>query len=1136
MVVVGGLVWLQWFLPRYREKRFLARLHAAEAKAPGEGAAESDRLLQEKMLEASRILRSSPEIRRSGGLPLYALPWFVLIGATQSGKTTLLRSVANVFSPFARPATTSEGPTQDCDWWFFNTAIILDTGGSYAFPVQGTRDETQWYRFLQLLRHYRELQPINGVLIAVGADSLATKGQEELRVDAAELRKRLDETIRELGVDFPVYVLITRCDLIEGFSEFFGRLSESALERVFGYVKDTASPAGEQSALGIEAIFTSILERLHQLRLSLLGGNLPAATLRQKLFCFPEEFRALQRPLSTFVETLFAENPFQHRPTFRGIFCCSAQQQGAPLSFLRRELHFDGQGPPVERGAKGYFLHDLFSVILPRDRYLARSTVKATAARRMRHLLGFAACLVLCALLGFLLTRASLTDRQILAATDETPCRFATVRGSPATLLSGAEACHQVVQQLIDQNRQRPAWNRLLFNRSGRLEDQLRQRYVETFEADILTPLDTVIGQQLHADAETIPLVFLLIKRIELINRCLSSSGCADASDKDLQPDYQLMLDPGQARPPTPSQLTQLQSTYEAYLRWSLTSEDVLQRELAMHAERLRHWFSAKQFAPRQVLQWASQHYPPVSLQHFWENPPGSESRPRVQVDGGYTASAWKQSIQPFLQRAGDAVPDMEPLLQTFRVEYRGQYFEQWQRFLADFPQGELPWSRSREQRRLLAFRLMDDSSPYNRILDLTFDQLKPFLPMMLRYESAPSEVAERVPHGILMRLILRPWQWLSQFWARGGNDVERVTTSVLDEFMEQPIPDWVRVLHQYLRSNSRKAYLEALKQVGDQLGDNGSLEKSFQLAQSGFQEGKPTDKSTNPILKAWWIAGQFREQQGVNDSLTEKTFWPLLERPLHLTWKVVLEGAGDFLQRSWGENVLAPTRGLSKLEQLNYLYGPQGKARAFGKQFVSPFLVDNDSRPGRLFGEEMPVPPAILSGLQEAKQLAPILELKTSHRVRVEATRESLIDSFTSLAEERTELVVECATKAFKVSTRSRDISEGSTTVFWSPEECGDVIIAVSLACGQTCLDRATALGLSVPQASGIRIIKRYSGQVGFLHFIQDFRNGSRVFGLQDFSGAAEAWRRYHINSIRVFYRVETPDTLAKLISLIIK
>jgi type VI secretion system protein ImpL len=1133
VIVVGGLVWVQWFLPRYRERRFLSRLHAAEAKTPGNGTLASDRAVQEKMLEAMRILRNAPEIRKAGGLPLYALPWFMLIGAPSSGKTTLLRGVANIFSPFARSATADDGPTPQCDWWFFNTAIILDTAGSYAFPASRGGDETQWYRFLQLLRHYRELQPINGMLIAVGADTLATKGPEELRVDAGELRKRVDETIRELGVEFPVYVLVTRCDLIEGFSEFFARLPEPALERVLGFVNEPAKP-GQNT--GFEPMYGALLERLLQLRLSLLREKIVDPTQGQKIFCFPEELRALQKPLAVFVDTLFAENPFQHTPNFRGLFLCSAQQQGTPRSFLRRDLRFDAQQAPPAGRSRNYFLHDLFSFILPRDRYLARSTARTTSVRRLRDLLTLGACLGLCALLGILLTRAFLSDRQIAASVDDSRCPAANSAANPDALLAALDACRQEVERLDEHERLRPAWATWLFDRSGALTTRLRQQYLSSFANGVLAPLDETIERQLTEQQNTIPLVLLLINRIELISQCLAAAGCPADGDGGTRPDYGLMLDPAQHTGAAAAQAVLLQHTYEAYVRWAPASADLLPQELSSHAARLHRWFSAKDFAPRQVLSWASQHYSAVSLRDFWGGAPSADDLAQVGVEGGYTAAAWQQSIAPFLRRAADAVPDMAPLLHAFQTEYRQQYFEQWQRFLANFPRGEMPWWQTREQRRQLALRLMDGDSPYNRVLDATFAQVSPFLPLTMRLDHLPETVSDSVARGATWQFLSDLWRRLAQLWPTAAEHVEQIKTAELSRLSDGPIPDWVRVLHRYLRSDTRKQYLALLQQMRAEVGDLTSAETAFQAALIGFQEAKPSEQARSPVLRAWWLLSQFRGQPAAVDVTTEHTLRPLLERPLLLVWKATLEGAGELMQKAWTDEVTAPTKGLSKLERLNFLYGPQGKTQTFAKQFVDPFLAENRSRPGQVLGEEVPIPAAILTALQEARQLAPILELKTPHRVRVEASRNSVIDSQMGLVEERTELVVECATKTFKVSSRGRDFAESSTTVFWSPEDCGDVLIIVFLACGQTCTERATATGLAAPEASSLRIAKRYAGQTGFLNFIQDFRSGSRAFGAQDFSGSEEIVRRYRISAVRVFYRIEVPDSLAKLISLVHK
>src|SRR5262249_27992345 len=156
---------------------------------------------------------------------------------------------------------------------------------------------------------------------------------------------------------------------------------EHTWRQVFGYRHTAQALTDDQSSdatasFAFETVFASLVERLQEIRLSLFNEErVPPTPLHQKLFCFPEEFRALQQPLKTFITTFLLPHPsLRHTPFLRGLFFCSAQQQGVPVSFLRRELHFDGPRRALEGGARTYFLHDFFNVILKEDQYLVRST------------------------------------------------------------------------------------------------------------------------------------------------------------------------------------------------------------------------------------------------------------------------------------------------------------------------------------------------------------------------------------------------------------------------------------------------------------------------------------------------------------------------------------------------------------------------------------------------------------------------------------------------------------------------------------------------------------------------------------------------------------------------------------------
>lgn len=1094
-LVLGIFVVILWLLPRYREKHFLQQMRTEDAQSPATELEERTRKLRAKFLGAIRTLSNSPDLRKQAASPLYALPWYMLLGAPHSGKTTLLQRVAQHFPPFEQPTAVAEGPTQDCDWWLFNTAIILDVTGRYVLPASIERDSAEWYRFLRLLRHYRALQPINGIIIAVAADTLATQSPEILRQEASELRKRLDEAMRELGVTFPVYLLVTRFDLLEGFHEFCNCLPEPILRQVFGHVYEAPAPSSTPPTVAVatrfESVYTTLVERLRQLRLVIYNEeNLPAPQLRQRIFCFPEEFAALQAPLGLFVSTLFAENPYQRTPVLRGLFFSSAQLAGPPISFFRRQFHFNGQPlPATESAHKGHFLHDLLALILPRDRYMVQATGTARRGRFLRHLSGFVVSVLLGLLLGAGLLQAFVSDRRIYTAVDATPCASfgEPQRGEP--LLEQVETCRQVVQALAERNQQRLAWNKLVSDRSGTFEAQLRQHYVEKFPTAVLTPLDERAEQRLTISTEAIPVAFFLMKRIELLNRCLTSVGCPEPITQDLQPDYKLMLDPARQRSPTPEHVTLLQQTYETYLQWARVLPDVLRQEQAALADRLRRWFASPQFSPPQLLPWANRSYAPVTLQAYWEGLPLVGGRNLVQVEGAYTRRAWEEGFLPFLQRAGEAVPDIQPLLEEFQTTYRTQYFEQWLRFLIEFPRGEQPWLGTPGQRRQIMLKFADERSPYNRLLDVMAENLAPFIPAD-----------------------------------------------------EAKVPAWARLLRRYVdspqadnrKTYSRAVYLDALRRIGEPLVNNAPRETSFKLAYAAFQERTPSEKSTHPVLQAMWVVSQWRDKEKTGDA-SENAFWPVLERPVLLGWKVLLEETGAFLQQSWTEKVVTPAQGLTKMEQVDFFYSPEGKVREFVEQLAKPFLVDNESRFGQVFGETLPLSPNFLKALGDEKQFRTILEIgkKTPQRVKVEATRPSLIDSQTNLTEDKTEFVLECATP-FKVNNRSKEATETAITALWSFDTCGDTVLTVSVSCDRACTERAATVGMTVPEATGLRFTKRYAGAEGFWRFLQEFSSGAREFKSNDFPGSEDVWRKYRISMIRVFYRVEAPPTLNKFFSLL--
>src|ERR1700760_291915 len=208
-----------------------------EAKDDNDGV-----VLKERMKDALATLKNA-----AGGRAgyLYDLPWYVLLGPPGSGKTTALVNSGLKF-PLSRGATPAAiagiGGTRYCDWWFTEDAVLIDTAGRYTTQDSDAQtDKQSWLAFLDLLKKNRSRQPINGVMVAISLEDLMTLSSAEIKAQADAIRSRLLELHERLKVDFPVYTLFTKADLIAGFTEYFANLSDQDRRQVWGTTFQTDS-------------------------------------------------------------------------------------------------------------------------------------------------------------------------------------------------------------------------------------------------------------------------------------------------------------------------------------------------------------------------------------------------------------------------------------------------------------------------------------------------------------------------------------------------------------------------------------------------------------------------------------------------------------------------------------------------------------------------------------------------------------------------------------------------------------------------------------------------------------------------------------------------------------------------------
>ncbi len=297
----------------------------ADANKPTKGKAESRKAVSEL---AERWNKAIAQLK-SSGLSLYDLPWYMLIGEPQSGKSTTLKQSGLEF-PVGTEALSGAGGTRNCDWWFTNEAIILDTAGRFTFQEKNAPDAEEWNGFLHMIKKNRPACPINGIIMTIPCTSLLSDEPEVREEKARNIREKLTQIQKELGVQFPVFILLTKADQVLGFTEFFSRLGATEQRQLVGW----SMPGPFIQAYNPDSfneIFPKMYDRIHKWRLKLLGEDLSLTDV-DKMYVFPEEFLALREPLHDYLKTIFVKTHYLAPLFFRGFYFTSGLQQGKPVA------------------------------------------------------------------------------------------------------------------------------------------------------------------------------------------------------------------------------------------------------------------------------------------------------------------------------------------------------------------------------------------------------------------------------------------------------------------------------------------------------------------------------------------------------------------------------------------------------------------------------------------------------------------------------------------------------------------------------------------------------------------------------------------------------------------------------------
>jgi len=497
-----------------RKNRKMAEDLAATEKDAAQIQTEEEVATLTKLFDQALGELKKAKLGKGKGETLYQLPWYVIIGPPGSGKTTALINSGLNF-PLAKRLGTNKikgiGGTRNCDWWFTDHAVLLDTAGRYTTQDSHQDvDSAAWMKFLDLLKKHRKQRPINGIMVAISLSDLMQKSEAERAAEAITIRQRIQELHERLGIRFPIYVLFTKADLIAGCMEFFDDLSKEERVQVWGMTFPLDDPKSESDPV-VERFteeFALLEQRLNMRLLKRLQDERDSQR-RDLVYIFPQQFSALKNLAKQFLDEVFIPNRFEERSLLRGVYFTSGTQEGNPIDRLMGSLaatfgisrqllaSFSGTG-------RSYFLNRLFLSVIFQESGLAGTNLQLQRRRRILQAGVYIGVVVLLLVAAGVWINSYRYNQALVTDINE---RTAVINTAAAEIKPEQHEPLAVLD-LLDQARavpgahgeleKAPIWLRLGLYQGDKLGDSARTAYRNLLERAFLSRLFIQVEQRIQ--------------------------------------------------------------------------------------------------------------------------------------------------------------------------------------------------------------------------------------------------------------------------------------------------------------------------------------------------------------------------------------------------------------------------------------------------------------------------------------------------------------------------------------------------------------------------------------------------------------------------------------------------------------
>ena len=282
------------------------------------------------------------------------LPLIMIMGNEGAGKSAFI-NYSNIEFPLSDSLDTYKKihkSTTNFNLYISKFGALLDTEGIHfaqeslyqptateELPeddVDKNRDyllkKSIWSEFLHFLKRNDFNARLSGAVLIIDTKKFLEGTQEYFDELIRYMIKRVNDCEKHLNIKFPIYIVFSKLDLIDGMGDYFRLFNEDVANKALGINLDP-----NFSKQSLETELKGLSESLFK---HLMSKNSISHLLEDKKrsYLFLKQLDNFFALVKDFVAKLSSQNALKNSSTINGIYFVSAYQENIPINYLTNTI------------------------------------------------------------------------------------------------------------------------------------------------------------------------------------------------------------------------------------------------------------------------------------------------------------------------------------------------------------------------------------------------------------------------------------------------------------------------------------------------------------------------------------------------------------------------------------------------------------------------------------------------------------------------------------------------------------------------------------------------------------------------------------------------------------------------------